>query len=82
MTIALGALATAMGLETWLILRAAARARRRMLALSDAALQAGLDTLEGAGAAARARVRVAVLIVVTLLGFALLAMLLLDRGGN
>ncbi len=78
--IALGALVVATILEALLILRAAGRSRDRLQRVSEEALSLGLGELEAPATRTGARVRVAVLMLVTLLGFALVALLLLDRG--
>ena len=77
--IALGAIAIATVLETLLILRAASRARTKMKAVTDAALEVGAPSTKGDGAGTATGI--AILVLATLLGFALLAALLLIRGG-
>jgi hypothetical protein len=74
--VVLTALAGAAALEVLLLLRAAERARRKLLALSDAAADAGAD---GPGLEPRQAGSVAILILVTILGFALIAALMMVR---
>lgn len=76
MLVGLGSLAVAMVLETLLVLRAASRTRRRLLVVSDAAREAGVDAAPGAVPG------VAVLLFVALLGLALTAGLLLMQGAG
>ena len=86
MFIALGSIFVAMVLETLLILRAAGRAGAHLRAVEGAVREAGGDAggeaPEGAGARAGAAMNVAMFVLVTLLGFALLAAALLGRGGG
>jgi hypothetical protein len=72
--VALAALLTAAALEVVLVLRAAARARIRLARLSEAA-----GDLDGPGLAPREPGGVTVLVLVTVLGFALMAGLMMLR---
>jgi hypothetical protein len=81
LAIALGAVAVATLLEILLVLRAASAARARMLALSEAALSAGAPAQEeGTAIVAGRAMGVVALVLVALLGFALLAALLVVSG--
>jgi hypothetical protein len=74
--IALGALLAAAGLEVLLLLRAAARARGRLARLSEATEDAGGD---GPGLEPDAAGGIAVLVLATVLGFVLIAALMMVR---
>jgi hypothetical protein len=74
--IVLGALALAAGLEVLLLLRAAARARGRLARLSAATEDAGG---EGPGLEPDAAGGIAVLVLATILGFVLIAALMMVR---
>jgi hypothetical protein len=80
MTIALSALAVATILEALLVLGAARRTQRSMRHVANAAAGAG-GLIDGEADRVSAAARVLVLVLVTLLGFAVVALLLLDRVG-
>jgi hypothetical protein len=75
LSVAGGALGLAMLVEAWLILRGAARTRRRMAAVAEATEDAG----DGFDAPRGSLAVVVMLLALTLLGFALLAGLLVVR---
>jgi hypothetical protein len=83
LAIALGALGIGGALELFLLARASARARRRMQELTDAALlaQGAVGEAMSYETAGTAAARLVIVGLLTLLGFALLAALLLVRGG-